>query len=188
VGGGAAAASAAEPYGELTHFGSAGTGKGQFQIPSEQGETHAFGADPTDNTLYVGDEPTAGEYRVQKLSATGQFLASVSFKPAHPIALEGIAVDPVKERVYVLAVALRGNGAVDPGTRAAGTLYAFKTKQSGEVLESAVSGTSTEAKAGVLANPATMETESETQGHALLEPTRITVDPSRGGVGQRAGR
>jgi len=27
----------------------------------------------------------------------------VSFKPANPIGLEGIAVDPVKERIYVLA-------------------------------------------------------------------------------------
>lgn len=34
-----------------------------------------------DSSVYVGDEPTAGEYRVQKPSATGQCLASVSFKP-----------------------------------------------------------------------------------------------------------
>jgi hypothetical protein len=38
-----------------------------------------------------------------RLSGTGQFLASVSFKPANPIALEGIAVDPSLERLYVLA-------------------------------------------------------------------------------------
>jgi PKD domain len=177
LGCGAAVASAVEPYGELTHFGSAGTGKGQFQIPPETHD-YAFGADPTDNTLYVGDEPTSGEYRVQKLGPKGEFLASVSFKPANPIALEGIAVDAAKERIYVLAVALRGNGAIDPGTSAAGTLYAFKTKASGEKLESAVSGASTEAKEGVLANPAALETESETQGHALLEPSGIAVDPT----------
>ncbi len=53
--------------------------------------------------------------------------------------------------------------------RAAGTLYAFKTKEVGEKLEPAVSGASLEAKEGVLANPATLETESETQGHALLD-------------------
>ncbi len=179
VGGGAAAASAAEPYGELTHFGSAGIGKGQFHIPSEKAETHAFGVDPTDNTLYVGDEPTEGEYRVQKLGPKGEFIASVSFKPANPIALEGIAVDPAKERIYVLAVALRSESAsIDPATRAAGTLYAFKTKASGEKLESAVSGASLEAKEGVLANPVTLETESETQGHALLEPSGIATDPT----------
>jgi hypothetical protein len=100
-----AAAARAESYGELGHFGKAGTGPGQFQIPPET-HAYAFGVDPTDNSVYVGDEPTEGEYRVQKLSAAGQFLASVSFKPANPIGLEGIAVDPEKERVYVLAVAL----------------------------------------------------------------------------------
>ena len=97
------AAARAESYGELGHFGEAGTGNGRFQIPYETSEIHAFGVDPTDNSVYVGDEPTEGEYRIQKLSATGQFLASVSFKPAHPIGLEGIAVDPAKERIYARA-------------------------------------------------------------------------------------
>ena len=77
-----------ESYGELGHFGGEGSHPGQFQITTG---THAFGVDPTDNSVYVGDEPTKGEYRIQKLSATGQFLASVSFKPANPIGLEGIA-------------------------------------------------------------------------------------------------
>jgi hypothetical protein len=98
------AAAHAESYGELGHFGGeAGIGPGQFQIPFEKGETHAFGVDPTDNSVYVGDEPTEGEYRIQKLSATGEFLASVSFRPPNPIGLEGIAVDPAKERIYALA-------------------------------------------------------------------------------------
>ncbi len=175
---GAGAASAAEPYGELGHFGSAGIGHGQFQIPA-QAHAYAFGADPTDNSVYVGDEPSPGEYRVQKLSATGQFLASASFKPANPANLEGIAVDPAKERVYILAVAFRSESAsIDHSERAAGTLYAFKTKASGEKLESAVGGASAEAKEGVLTNPKTLETESETQGHALLEPSGIAVDPA----------
>lgn len=167
----------AESYGELGSFGKgAGAGNGQFKITSG---THAFGLDSTDNSIYVGDEPAEGEYRIQKLSATGQFLGSVSFRPANPIGLEGIAVDPEKERVYALAVTLRGSGAlIDPTTHAAGTLYAFKTKQSGEKLESAASGTSKEAEEGVLASPNTLETESEVQGHALLEPSGIAVDPS----------
>jgi len=177
--GATSAAARAESYGELGHFGGAGTGNGQFQIPSEKVETHAFGVDSTDNSVYVGDEPTTGEYRIQKLSATGQFLASVSFKPANPIGLEGIAVDPARERIYVLAVTLRGVGAsIDPEKRAAETLYAFKTKQSGEKLESAVSGASKEAQEGVLASSTTLETESEVQGHALLDPSGIAVDPS----------
>ena len=82
-----------------------GSGHRSPLVPDPVGkvEVHAFGVDPTDNSVYVGHEPTKGEYRIQKLSATGQFLASVSFKPANPIGLEGIAVDPAKERVYVLA-------------------------------------------------------------------------------------
>ena len=84
-----------ESYGELGHFGKgAGIDPGQFRIPAEKVEVHAFGVDPTDNSVYVGDEPIKGEYRIQKFSATGLFLASVSFKPANPIGLEGIAVDP----------------------------------------------------------------------------------------------
>ncbi len=178
--GATSAAARAESYGELGHFGKgAGTGPGQFHIPTEKGETHAFGVDLTDNSVYVGDEPTEGEYRIQKLSATGTFLASVSFKPANPIGLEGVAVDPAKERIYVLAVALRGNTvSSDRAKRGAETLYAFKTKQSGGKLESAVSGTSKEDEEGVLANSTTLEMESEVQGHALLEPNGIAVDPS----------
>ena len=173
------AAARAESYGELGQpFGGPGTGNGKFQFPPET-HAHAFGVDPTDNSVYVGDEPTEGEYRIQKLSATGQFLASVSFKPAHPIGLEGIAVDPEKERVYALAVTLRGEAAsIDPAKRAAETLYAFKTKQSGETLDSAVSGATKEDEEGVLANSTTLETESEVQGHALLEPSGIAVDPT----------
>ncbi len=77
-------------------------------------------------------------------------------------------MDLAKERIYVLAVALRSNAAsIDPLERAAGMLYAFKTKALGEKLESAVSGASLEAKEGVLANPKTLETESEAQGNAL---------------------
>jgi hypothetical protein len=171
------AAARAESYGELGHFGGeAGTGNGQFEITTG---THAFGVDPTDNSVYVGDEPTTGEYRIQKLSDTGKFLASVSFKPAGPVGLEGIAVDPSLERVYVLTVAYRGSEApIDSSKRAAGVLYAFKTKQSGEELESAVSGAGKEAKEGVFASSTTLETESNERGHALLEPTGIAVDPT----------
>jgi PKD repeat protein len=167
----------AEGYGELASFGKgAGSGNGQFRFTSG---THAFGVDSTDNSVYVGDEPAGGEYRLQKISAAGQFLASVSFKPANAIGLEGVAVDPARERVYVLAVQLRSNGAsIDPATSATGILYAFKTKQSGEKLESAVGGTGKEAEEGVLAGPAVLETESLLQGHALLDPSGIAVDPS----------
>jgi hypothetical protein len=168
----------AEGYGELEHFGEAGIRHGQFQLPSEV-HAYALGVDPTDNSVYVGDEPTAGEYRIQKFSAAGKYIASVSFKPPNPASLEGIAVDPSLERIYVLAVSYRGASAsIDPEKSAAGTLYAFKTKQSGEKLESAISGASKEDEEGVLANSKTLETESEVQGHALLDPSGIAVDPT----------
>jgi hypothetical protein len=174
--GAVSAVARAEGYGELGHFGlGAGTGNGQFEITTG---THAFGVDPTDNSVYVGDEPTVGEYRIQKFSATGEFLASVSFKPATPAGLEGIAVDPSLKRIYVLAISYRSEAAsIDPATRAAETLYAFKTEQVGKKLESAVSGATKEDEEGVLANSATLETGSEVQGHALLEPSGIAVDP-----------
>ena len=173
------AAARAESYGEVGQpFGGPGTGNGKFQLPREI-HGYAFGVDPTDNSVYVGDEPTTGEYRIQKLSATGKYIASVSFKPPNPAGLEGIAVDPSLERIYVLAVAYRNQlAAIDPGESAAGTLYAFKTKASGEKLESAVSGTTKEDEEGVLASSTTLETESEVQGHALLEPSGIAVDPT----------
>jgi hypothetical protein len=66
----------------------------------------------------------------------------------------------------------------DPAKRAAETLYAFKTKASGGKLESAVSGATKEDEEGVLANSTTLETESEAQGHALIEPSGIAVDPA----------
>jgi DNA-binding beta-propeller fold protein YncE len=171
------AAARGESYGELGHFGlGAGTGDGQFEITTG---THAFGVDPTDNSVFVGDEPTVGEYRIQKFSATGEFLASVSFKPVTPAGLEGIAVDPSLKRIYVLAISYRSEAAsIDPATRAAETLYAFKTEQVGKKLESAVSGGTTEDKEGVFASSATLETGSEVQGHALLEPSGIAVDPT----------
>ena len=39
------AAARGESYGELGHFGAAGTGPGQFQIPAGKGETHARESD-----------------------------------------------------------------------------------------------------------------------------------------------
>jgi len=87
---------------ELGHFGKgAGIDPGQFRIPAEKVEVHAFGVDPTDNSVYVGDEPIKGEYRIQKFSATGLFLASVSFKPANPIGWR--ASRSTRKRTYLRA-------------------------------------------------------------------------------------
>jgi hypothetical protein len=64
-----AAQASAAPYGELLRFGKAGNKSGQFEFSAKE---HALGVDPTDNSVYVGDEVKQGnkltEYRVQKFS------------------------------------------------------------------------------------------------------------------------
>jgi hypothetical protein len=101
-------------YGQLGKpFGEKGKQLGQFTYSSE---VHAFGVDPTDNSVYVGDEPVPGsetvsEYRVQKF-VKGIAVASASFKVkaeakaegGNPVGIEGIAVDPKLGRVYALVV------------------------------------------------------------------------------------
>jgi PKD repeat protein len=166
----------AETYGELAHFGAAGTGVGQFRlVGSPTMGTHALGVDPTDNSVYVGDEPLKREYRIQKFTVGGHFQAATALlKPANRDGLEGIAVDPAEKRIYVLALERRSESAsIDSTKPAAGTLYAFSTEQSGEVLEPAP-GTDE----GVLVGPSAFEADSEALGRALLNPRGIAVDPS----------
>ncbi|HEY4897040.1 MAG TPA: PKD domain-containing protein [Solirubrobacteraceae bacterium] len=166
-------------YGELTHFGSKGTGHVQF---TEHGpQAVAFGADPTDKSLYVADEPEEHVFRIQKLSYTGEYEAAVSLKvkgagPEPESGLEGIAVDPVEGRIYVLAVQSRGDeehAIVDPETLAAGAIYAFSTTPKEGKLEPA-----TGTKEGLLASAAVLHAQSKELGQALLEPSGITVDPT----------
>jgi PKD repeat protein len=99
------------------------------------------------------------------------------------LAVEGIAVDPVLGRVYVLAAELRlptlpiDNAAVEQpllerkAIEAAATLYAYSTHQSGGALQPAVGGTP------VLTSSATLGAQSGVSGQPLLEPAGITVDP-----------
>jgi PKD repeat protein len=168
-----AAGAHAETYGELGHFGSAGVGHGQFKITTG---THAFGVDPSDNSVYVGDEPKKRDYRIQKLTASGEYLAETPMlTPPNHAGIEGIAVDPALKRIYLLAVEARETSLTrDPGKSAAGTLYAFSTEPSGEALLPA-SGANAE---GVLAGPSTLESQSDVPEAALLEPAGIAVDPT----------
>jgi PKD repeat protein len=168
----------ADSYGELGHFGSAGTGHGQFRLtgPSINGTngTRAFGVDATEDAVYVGDEPKAKEYRIQKLTSTGAFeAATAGFKPPNRQGIEGIAFDPALKRLYVLALERRGVLEHDPGVADAGTLYAFSTEAAGEVLPPA-SGT----VEGVLTGPTTFNSQSDVPGDALLKPKGIAVDPT----------
>ncbi len=184
---------AAESYGELARFGRAGAKAGEFKLNKFSA---AFGVDSTENnSVYVGDEPKKGEYRIQKLESSGGFLGAAGFtaqcaagsggkciEGTGEQGIQGIAFDTVKNskgeserRLYVLAGFERGEkAALDAERAAAGGVYAFSTKVSSEKLPPAV-GTGTE---GVLATPTTMKADSEEPGAALLEPKGIAVDPT----------
>ncbi len=175
----AAPADGATNYGELSHFGEAGTGKGQFNLVEAAGDTDAIGVDQTTNDVYVVDGPTKNEFRVQKFELqSGKWVATAEhkFKPSLPrgSGIEGVAVDPSRKRIYVLALEERNESTkVDPEVVAAGALYAFSTTD----LENAEGTTD-----GVLASPEVLQTTSNTAGEALLEPAGITVDPTTGDV------
>jgi hypothetical protein len=188
-------AASAGVYGEITHFGSKGTAEGQFEGSLE---ANAIGVDPRDNSVYVVDLPgekavEKDEFRLQKFKAKeGKYeqVASVRFKPANDEkeetdVVEGIAVNPAENRVYLLSVEERNPekvGEVDPNVGAATQIYAFSTVESGKALVPAT-GTPQEGKElGVLAGTKVLNPLSTTPGQALLEPAGITVDPTNGDV------
>ncbi len=174
---GAPAASAS--YGELAHFGEAGTGKGQFNLGESFGGTDAIGVDQTTNDVYVVDGPTKKEYRLQKFELSGgqwKAVAEHKFKPdlTRVEGIEGVVVDPVTGRAYVLVLQERGeNAKVDPEVVVAGALYAFATSN----LEPA-SGTDE----GLVAGSEVLHGLSTTPGESLLEPAGIALDPTTGDV------
>ncbi len=166
------AAAGAAPFGEISRFGSAGIGNGQF---SEAGtETIAFGVDSGDESVYVGDKPSAKVFRIQKFSASGTYIASANIKalPGEG-AIEGVAVDSTAHRLYVLVVLTRGEAELGESAAAAAEVYAFSTEAVGGKLEPA-SGTVEE---GVLVGKSTLKPSSNTPGQPLLEPSGLTVDP-----------
>ena len=79
------ASAATSTYGELLRFNGIGTGTHKGKKFELEEETHAFGVDPVDNSIYVGDE-NAGEeaYRIQKYNEKGEFLASSCSNRAAP--------------------------------------------------------------------------------------------------------
>jgi PKD repeat protein len=187
----AATQASAAPYGELLRFGKVGNKSGQFEFNNKE---HALGVDPTDNSVYVGDQVKEGshqtEYRIQKFNSAGTAVASVSFAVENevgeggaPDGIEGIAVDPSLGRVYALVVYERleeegpkGLLRLDPEWDAAGTLYAFSTTPSAGKLVPA-EGTA----GGVLANKEVLHAQAEVTAKPtetpLLEPAGIAVDP-----------
>src|SRR6201999_2520554 len=129
------------------------------------------------------DQPKKeGEFRIQKFTATGTFVASVTlkFKPSQRTeGIEGIAIHPALKRLYVLTIYEREeDSAVDGEEFVAGALYAFDTEAVGTTLVPA-QGTDGE---GVLASDSVLHAQSEVTGDpaeaALLEPAGIAVDPT----------
>ncbi len=177
LGGALPVAAGAEGFGELSRFGSKGVGQGQF---TEHGSAAvAFGVDPTHNEVYVGDEPEEHVFRIQKFSSSGTFLGSASLKTKggaeSESGIEGVAIDPVEHRVYVLVVQTRSSSReIDPEVSVAAALYAFSTVPNAGVLEPAT-GTG---EGGLLASSSVFKPQSETPSQVLLEPSGITVDPT----------
>jgi hypothetical protein len=182
----ACASAQAQSYGEL---GKPFFGSGKSAFIEEQND-HAFGVDPTTSDVYVGDQPSANEYRIQEFGSTGTPIASVSLKfegSERAEGIEGIAVDPKEKRIYALVMYERegkegSSKFVDPELLSAGTLFAFSTEPSGTKLVAAT-GTKTEGKLeGVLVNTTTFNAQSEVVQNpsqsALIEPGGITVDPT----------
>jgi hypothetical protein len=158
----------AAAFGELGEaWGKAGSGAGQFFKPG------VFGVDPQTGNVYAGDTNAAGtNFRIQMFTETGELKASVEFSKKDEasgklLALTGIAVDPARERLYVIEACRVVEGSttcsVASGSRfAAIRIHAFKTTPSeGKLLS-----------AGTFAMPSG---ENE-----LYSPTSIAVDPTGG--------
>jgi hypothetical protein len=155
----------AATHGQLGEaWGKAGTGAGQFFKPG------VFGVDPDTGEVYAGDMNSAGaQYRIQKFTKAGELEASVEFSrkdeaTAKLVKLVGIAVDPARERIYVLEACKAPTGSLvctgTTGDYSALRVHAFKTGPSS--LESA----------GAFALPSGTE--------ELYRPTSIAVDPTNG--------
>jgi hypothetical protein len=179
---------AAEPWGELGHFGDK---SGELTEPEA-----AFGINPEDGTAWTVDVVLNAKeesvFRIQQFKQEGtawKVNASSEFRSAElpggeSIEVEGVAFDTSLHRAYVLVDQER---AVDPnsGEQAAGELWAFSTTTSAGKIEPA-SGT----KAGVLVESTSeilkggpvgaskFAPNDKEKGQALVKPGGIAVRPS----------
>lgn len=172
-------------YGELLRFpGKGSNGKGNELLLGE-GETHAFAVNPTTGEVYVGDETEEGseDLRIQGYSGAGAFASTATIKRPSTLpkgisgfeGYEGFALDPNEDRIYVLANFKRfAEDGIDGNQTAAGALYALNTTPNGAGKLEPAAGTG---KEGLLGTTTTLDSDSETPGQALLEPTGLTVDP-----------
>ena len=149
--------------GQLSSFGSYGTGNGQFKTPG------MLGVDSADGTIYTGDLTSdKNNYRIQQLSPTGEFKASVlipRFAGTNIlVGLHGIAVDPVLDRFYVVESCKVSTGLQT--CKATGSLWGGKQIR---IYSTTPSGSSLVAE-GTIPLPAGAE--------EIYFPHAIAVDPS----------
>jgi hypothetical protein len=179
---------AAGSYGELLRFNGVGTGAIKGHKFDLEEEVHSFGVDPSEgNSIFVGDEKSEAseeEFRLQKYTSAGAFQGEALLKPGGsklPTGvsfvedLDGVAVDPTSEVVYLLVTYARSTSGPDPSKEVAGAIYAFSTKPNGS--HELVPAKDANQTTGLLASIETLKANSEIQGQALLEPSGITVDP-----------
>jgi PKD repeat protein len=163
----------ADVFGQIgVAWGAPGSGNGEFFRPA------LFGVDSGDGSVYAGDvTPDLSHYRIQKLSSTGQFKASVEIPrfsdlPEHNkiVALHGIAVDASLHRLYLVEGC---KVSVPAGAcKAFGSTYGAKQII---VYSTAPSGASLVPPGG---GPATLPLPEGEE--ALYNPQSLAVDPSTG--------
>ena len=161
-----APAAGADSFGQVgSYWGKFGTGNVEFQRPS------TFGVDPVDGSVYVGDEVTSENFRIQKLSPTGTFgasaLISKNVEPARLRDLHGIAVDHERGLFYLISGCRAAVETVTPCTSPGGRFAAtkiliFKTTPTGTTLEPA----------------ATPSLSLPSGANELYKPQNIAVDPT----------
>lgn len=109
---GVLAPSAGAAYGGLGAVGSAikpGSGGGHGEVNPSGATGHNFAVDPSTGDMYIAEEFTETEERLQKFGSKGEFLAENRIKvtSANGSRVGGIAVDSVNQRVYLLIADVR---------------------------------------------------------------------------------
>ncbi|HEX6667373.1 MAG TPA: hypothetical protein VF081_12345 [Solirubrobacterales bacterium] len=166
IGGSLAPPVDASVFGQSDAWGTKGTEAGQIMQPA------LLGVDPGDGSVYVGDYPeTLGNARIQKFSAAGAVQASVEIplplESGKRIRLQGIVVDSVKDRIYLLQY--RNQADTSNGKTAAQLIHVFSTVPDGSGNLVAPAG-----------GPATLPVPSPTEANALDNPQQLALDPASG--------
>jgi hypothetical protein len=172
-------------YGELGQVGGFGQSSGQFTYPSD------LAVDPTDNSVYVLDEPAAGEpgagpptFRIQKFAAgLGAPVAHAEIATpeisGHKQVVDGIAVDAELQRLYVLkGIEIERTLKSAPYVAEAVEAYSTIPNASGELQQA--SDVKTGSKTGVLYEFQPVPKTGTVPAEAVRHPAGIAVDKNHG--------